>query len=602
MQSTAVSENSLAMGRSVALRDHVGSVGGISVTQRTQMFLASTLRSLPRRRASVLTVAWLCVAGVVISSGTLAVAQQATQQTSELDDPKQREQIEVGVRLERSRLWKDAISHYSDALRDYPDSRYLQYGLRRSKIHFSIDRRYGDPSFLDELSELSVEECFTFYDDILGRVRTHFVDPISDTSIVAHGTESLWLALANHKFLDQNLFGVDPAALKRLRDTLHKQYWNKDVSRGGGARATILEISRLAQREVSLAPSAVVLEYIFGACNCLDDYSNVLTPGRLDDLYSNIDGEFVGIGIVMEAKPGHGMKLINVLPNSPAADGGVRPGDLIVEVDGTDVREMSTDEAAGLLTGKSGSRVALTVEKKGGRLVKTACVRRRVEVKSLPIVEMVDADAGIGYVRMTGFQKSTPREMDAALAKLRAAGMQKLIWDVRGNPGGLLPAAVEVLDRFIDNGVLVSTRGRANDQNFSYSAKPDGTWNGDLVLLIDGRSASASEIVAGAIRDHRRGTIVGRKSFGKWSVQSIYPTMFSSGLRLTTAKFYSPDGKNYGRKSSYDTVYGGLKPDHVIAENDEDPIIPGFDSVDPNDPDVAMAVNLLQRGNRFSAR
>lgn len=571
-------------------------------------------RSNTSQRTQTLTsrIGWAGVLVVLTILPAQSVAQRSTTQpsgsqqtrsrSSELSDPVRREQIEVGVRLERSRLWKDAIDHYSDALTKYPDSQYLQYGLRRSKIHFSIDRRYSDPSFVDELGRLSTDECFTFYDDILSRVRTHFVDPISDTSLVAHGTESLWLALANHKFLDRNLFGVDPVALKRLRDTLHQEYWNKDVSRGGGARAMILEVCRLAQKEVSLEPSAVVLEFVFGACNCLDDYSNVLTPGRLDDLYSNIDGEFVGIGIVMEGKPGQGMKLINVLPESPAAESGIRPGDWIVEVDGNDVREMSTDEAAGLLTGKSGSTVALTVKKKRGDLFRTSCVRRKVEVKSVPIVEMVDADSGIGYVRMTGFQKSTPREMDDALQKLQAAGMRKLIWDVRGNPGGLLPAAVEVLDRFIDNGVLVSTRGRANDQNFSYSAKPSGTWRGELVLLIDGRSASASEIVAGAVRDHGRGTIVGRKSFGKWSVQSIYPTMFASGLRLTTAKFYSPDGHNYGRKSSYDVVYGGLKPDHVVAENDEDPIIPGFDSVDPNDPDVAMAVQIFNRGQQFSAR
>lgn len=544
---------------------------------------------------------WVLALVLCVASPTPSNAQQSAQE-SELTDPDRREVIEAGVRLERSRLWKDAIDHYSDALVEHPESRYLQYGLRRSKIHFSIDRRYSDPSFMNELSRLSTDECFTFYDDILSRVRTHFVDPISDTSLVAHGTESLWLALANHKFLDRNLFGVDPVALKRLRDTLHKEYWNKDVSHGGGARAAILEVSRLAQKEISLDPSAVVLEYVFGACNCLDDYSNVLTPGRLDDLYSNIDGEFVGVGIVMEGKLGRGMKLLNVLPDSPAAEGGIRPGDWIVEVDGTDVRNMSTDEAAGLLTGKSGSTVALTVETKSGQIRRANCVRRKVEVKSVPVVQMVDPENGIGYVRMTGFQKSTPREMDDALNRLRSEGMRKLIWDVRGNPGGLLPAAVEVLDRFISNGVLVSTRGRANDQNFSYSAKPSGTWDGELVLLIDGRSASASEIVAGAIRDHHRGTIVGRKSFGKWSVQSIYPTMFSSGLRLTTAKFYSPNGNNYGRQSSYDVVNGGLKPDHLVAENPEDPIIPGFDSVDENDPDVAMAVQILNRGPQFSAR
>ena len=561
----------------------------------------------PARRPAVW--AGLLLAGVLLSGPAAARAQPAgrtqdTKQalTAELTDPSQRERIEIGARLERSRQWRDAIEHYGEALRKYPESQYLQYGLRRSKIHFDIDRRYSDPSFLDELSRLSVNETMQLFEDVRGRVNSHFVEPIGDAALVAHGTESLWLALANHRFLDHNLFGVDPVALKRLRTRLHREYWNYDTNRGGGAGATIYDICRLAQQEVSLDPSVVVLEYVFGACNCLDDYSHVLTPGRLDDLTSNIEGEFVGIGIVMESKPGRGMKLINVLPNSPAAEAGLRPNEWIVAVDGSDTRDMSTDESAGLLTGPSGSTVRLRLQGRDGGIRDASCVRRQVEVKSIPIVQMLDQEEGVGYVRLTGFQKSTAREMDVALTRLQAQGMRKLIWDVRGNPGGLLQAATEVLDRFISEGVLVSTRGRAFDQNSSYSATAPGTWDGELVLLIDGHSASASEIVAGCLRDHGRGTIVGRKSYGKWSVQSIYPALYESGLRLTTAKFYSPNGHNYGRRTSYDLVYGGLSPDIEVPENEDDPITPGFDAVDPSDPDVLKAVEVLRTGQQFSQR
>ena len=544
----------------------------------------------------------LALAACFSATAARAVDPKTADLGGELRDPDQRATIEVGVRLERSRLWRDAIDHYGESLRKYPQSRYLQYGLRRSKIHFDVDRRYSDPSFLDELANLSPEEALTLFEDVRGQIRGSFVEPISDTSLVAHGTESLWLALANHRFLDRNLFGVDGAALARLRSKLHATYWNYDVTRPGQARATILDICRLAHSEVALDPTAVILEYVFGACNCLDDYSNVLTPGRLDDLYSNIDGEFVGIGIVMESKVGRGMKLINVLPDSPAAQAGMRPNEWIVAVDGKDVREMSTDESAALLTGLPGSRVNLQIEGRRGEVRPVSCVRRSVEVKSVPFAQMVDAEAGIGYIRLTGFQKSTPREMDAALGKLQAQGMRKLIWDVRGNPGGLLPAAVEVLDRFLDHGTIVSTRGRAADQNFSYSATRGNDWLGEIVLLIDGGSASASEIVAGCLKDHRRGTIVGRKSFGKWSVQTIYPSKHASGLRLTTAKFYSPDNHNYGRRTSYDVTGGGLTPDVTVAENEADPITPGFDAVDPEDPDVLKAVELLRGDRVYSQR
>jgi carboxyl-terminal processing protease len=186
---------------------------------------------------------------------------------------------------------------------------------------------------------------------------------------------------------------------------------------------------------------------------------------------------------------------------------------------------------------------------------------------------------------MTGFQKSSAQELDEALTKLEREGMKALIWDVRGNPGGLLTAAVEVLDRFIDKGTLVETRGRTYDQNYTYTAHEPGTHKVPIILLIDGSSASASEIVAGAIRDHHRGKLVGRKSYGKWSVQSIYDLRTGGGVRLTTAKFYSPNGDTLGKI--------GVKPDVEVS------VTKGFQrpigEVDPaSDPDVAKAIEMFR--------
>jgi carboxyl-terminal processing protease len=179
--------------------------------------------------------------------------------------------------------------------------------------------------------------------------------------------------------------------------------------------------------------------------------------------------------------------------------------------------------------------------------------------------------------------------MDAALAKLQAQGMKSLIWDVRGNPGGLLTAAVEVLDRFLASGVLVSTKGRIQDQNWSYSARPQGTTQIPLVLLVDHDSASASEIVAGAILDHNRGTIVGRQTYGKWSVQSIFPVQGSTGLRLTTAKFYSPRGNTYGKV--------GVKR-HVVVDRpagEHFAFYGGSDQELAQDEDVRKGLEILER-------
>ena len=381
---------------------------------------------------------------------------------------------------------------------------------------------------------------------------------MSSTSFVAHGTESFYLALNNPKFVDRHLRNVAPDRVRRLRVTLRDQYWNKPVGDRAAARAAVNEVCELAWNEIRLGSSPVIMEYLFGGCNALDDYSNYLTPDRLNDLYGNIEGEFVGLGIEMKGEAGRGMLLINVLPESPAEEGGLRRGEYIVAIENQDCRNMTTDEAARLLRGPTGSYVDIEIQSSlSDQTRRGRFPRRAVQVKSIPVAKIIDESAGVGYIQMTGFQKTTAAEMDAALAKLQRQGMKSLIWDLRGNPGGLLTAAVEVLDRFLSNGVLVSTKGRVSDQNWSYSARPQGTTSIPLVLLVDGDSASASEIVAGAILDHHRGTIVGRQTYGKWSVQSIFPVQGSTGLRLTTAKFYSPKGNTYGKI--------GVRP-HVVVD------------------------------------
>jgi carboxyl-terminal processing protease len=462
--------------------------------------------------------------------------------------------IDSGVEQERSHHWIDAIETYEKALKRWPDNGDLKYGLRRAKIHFGIERRYNDVSFDNRLLHLQRDAALELFNDVLEHVRLYYVDEMTATAFVAHGTESLYIALGDEKFLQRNIRGVERERIADLRRILRERYWNRPVADYSMARDTVTEVCDLAAAKLGLADTAVVLEYIFGGCNCLDEYSNFLTPDRLTDLHGNINGEFVGLGIEMKAEPGKGMFLVNVLPESPAEQGGIRPGDYITQIDGTNCVQMTTDEAAKLLRGPQGSRVSLVIQTPGDPQPRSGnFFRRAVEVKSIPVAQIVDPRQGIGYIRMTGFQSTSPRELDAALAKLSREGMRALIWDLRGNPGGLLPAATSVLDRFIESGVLVSTRGRSADQNSSYSATPHPKYNVPLVLLVDDDSASASEIVAGAVRDHHRGLIVGRQTYGKWCVQSIYHMPDGSGLRLTTAKFYSPFGHNYTKV--------GVRPD-----------------------------------------
>ena len=485
-----------------------------------------------------------------------------TRSVSTDDDPSSA--IQEGNELRNARRWAEAIEFYEKSLKTWPDSDSLKQGLRQSKVHFSIERRYADKSFVETMLPLSRTESMVYLDDVLDKVRHYYVDSVSATNFIAHGTESLYFGLNNEKFLHRNLPYGDTAKVASIRRTLREQYWNKSASGADGARRIVVELCDLTSRELNLPPSAVIMEFVFGGCNSLDDYSSYLTPGKLGDLYNNIDGEFVGIGIEMKAESGKGLLLVNVLPESPASEGGALAGDFIVAIDGRDCRKLSTEEAATMLQGQPNSRVRLSLaDPASGEERPAVLTRRAVKVKSIPVAKIIDRANKIGYIRMTGFQKNTAEELDAAMTKLKRDGMQALIWDVRGNPGGLLNAAVEVLDRFMGNGVLVSTRGRVQDQNTVYSAHEDlSDWSGPLVLLVDGDSASASEIVAGAVHDHHRGTIVGRKTYGKWSVQSILPGHAESGFRLTTAKFYSPNGGTYSKV--------GIQPDVKVAD-DADP-------------------------------
>lgn len=503
------------------------------------------------------------VGAVLGFSGAPGLVSEAHAQSDRAYDDEEQVAVQEGAELFSSRRWAEAIDFYDKAFKKWPQNEQLKLGLRHAKVHYSIERRYSDKSFVSTMLPLSRREALVYLDDVLEKVRHYYVDTVDPKSVVAHGTESLYFALKNEKFLERNIPYAEPARVAQVTKRLKTEYWNRPLVGVDGARRVVLEIADMAQRELNLSQSAVIMEYVFGGCNSLDEYSSFLTPGKLGDLYNNIDGEFVGIGIEMKAETGKGMLLVNVLSESPAEEGGAKSGDLIVAIDGRDCRKMTTEEAANLLQGSPNSRVRITLsDPENGEERVASMTRRAVKVKSVPIVEMVDPVNHIGYIRMTGFQKNTPEELEQALSKLRRQGMQALIWDLRENPGGLLPAAVDVLDKFLGNGVIVSTRGRVTDQNSVYSAHDDANdWNGPLVLLVDGLSASASEIVAGAIHDHHRGTIVGRKTYGKWSVQSILPGHADSGFRLTTAKFYSPNGDNYSKI--------GIQPDIKVPEDPE---------------------------------
>lgn len=449
--------------------------------------------------------------------------------------------LDDGLALEADRLWTDAIRHYEAALRQFPQDAELSKRLLICRLHYDVYRRYEDISFVKSVRELPTQQALDLYAEVLGNLESHYVNNPNWPQVLRYGTASLEVALTERSFIDSQLAGVPAEKIEQFRQTVHRHVIARPSSTRFDLRANAAYIAGLARQELGLAGTATVMEYVCGAMSTLDPYSRFLTSQQLDETFSNIEGNFVGLGVELKAEPDR-LRIVNVIKEGPAEKAGVRAGDAIIAVDGTKTKDANPDAVADLLRGPEGSFVVVDFVTTGQQARSLRIQRERVEVPCVENVQIVDRETGTGYFRLTSFQKTTTRDVDDALWNLHRQGMQQLIIDLRGNPGGLLSAAVEVADRFIRNGRIVTTRGRNVRENFDYVAHDVNTWNVPLIVLIDGDSASASEIFAGAIRDQNRGTLIGQRTYGKGSVQGIFRMQSAhAGICLTTAKFYSPN-------------------------------------------------------------
>ncbi len=508
-----------------------------------------------RRRVCVVGIR-ACLAVLALLLTAAAYAQLPT--TVTISDPRGEidELLQRGHQLEVERRWGEALAHYEDAVRQHPKEAELQRRFDAARLHYDVERRYADRSFHESVARLSTERALNLYAQVLLKIESHYVEAPRWKELLDRGTGNLRVALSEPAFLDRNVPQRDRLAAEAFQDELRRVVDPWMVVSRAEARQAVSTVARLAQQRLEINPTVVILEYLCGATNALDPYSSYLTPNQLNEVYAQIEGNFVGLGVELKARDGR-LVIVGVIPRSPAEQAGVHAGDRILVVDGRSTENLSTDQAANLLQGPKGSVVNLTLAAPGQPARHVAIERRVVEVPSIDRVGIIDRQFGIGYIKLTCFQKTTARDLDAALWKLHREGMKSLVIDVRGNPGGLLMSAVEVVDRFVDSGIIVSTRGRSTAEDFTYSAHKVGKWRMPLVVIIDHDSASAAEIFAGAIRDHRRGTIVGTRSFGKGSVQGIFPLEEANcGVRLTTAKFYSPAGRPFSRV--------GVEPDIVV--------------------------------------
>ena len=452
--------------------------------------------------------------------------------------------------------WADIVSMCETAARKGTLAPALAQRYDLAKLHCDIARRQAEPAFQQQLARLDEAAARRVYAEVLARIASHHVEAPDFGRLVARGRMAVEIALDDPIFAARHATQATPERRELYRGQIERIVASRPVATQGEAETHAAWVARTAHSLLGVSPAVALLEMAAAAVGGLDEYSTFLTTGQLDDLYAQIEGNFVGLGVELKAAS-DGLLVVHVIPGSPAERSGIRAGDHLVGVGGRSIGGMGVDEAAHLLQGPEGSLVTLAILRPPAPARAVTVRREHVEVPSVEQPRIVDAAAGVASLRLTSFQKTTAADLEAALRRLDAAGMRTLVLDLRGNPGGLLSAAVDVADLFLERGLVVATRGRSPEEDFNYTAGRPGTWRMPLVLLIDGDSASSSEIFAGAIRDHGRGTIVGSRSYGKGSIQGIFPLESAGvGMRLTTAKFYSPRGLPYSRV--------GVEPDLAV--------------------------------------
>jgi len=323
----------------------------------------------------------------------------------------------------------------------------------------------------------------------------------------------------------------------------------------------------------------VMDDAINGVLQSLDPYSAYMSPEIFKEMQTETSGKFGGLGIEVGMEAGV-VKVISPIDNTPASKAGIKAGDYIVKINGIQVQGKTLYEAVELMRGKVGSSIEITVRRKG---VKKSIIfnitREIIKIKSVKS-ELIDES--VGYIRLTSFNENSSDQLKKKINELnKNKNLNGFIFDLRNNPGGLLSQAIKITDFFLNDGEIVSTKGRKKSENRKWFAKKGDLTNGKpLIILTNYGSASASEIVAGALKDHKRGIVVGENTYGKGSVQSIMPLKNKGAIRLTISKYYLPSGKSISNI--------GVVPDILIEENKDK-----FSINSESDNQLNFAIKLL---------
>jgi carboxyl-terminal processing protease len=473
---------------------------------------------------------------------------------------------EQAQNLEKQGRWFEACCLYDDLLardRNHPE---LRDAYRRCLRNFRQQRRLDDIPLQSILTKLSASESGDLYDQVLTLVVKHYADRerLDLTELFQQGLGELRAATQKKSFLQRLQGRATEADLAAFRATLDRWEGEKVPSRAhAGERVRKIVV---AGSQLGLPPGVLALELACGAANSLDEYSLYLAPGRVSPAQAAVKNKIVGIGVEM-AMVDQKLEISRVYRKSPAADIGLMRGDRITRIDGHELDPLAPDLAAERLLGEAGTTVELEVVR--GQLMPQMVKIERQAVAPVSVdfdVREPAMGSYIGYMRIHHFQESTLQEVKDILETWRARALSGIIIDLRGNPGGQFKPALGVAELFLPETVIAYTISPLRDLTRTYKSSNLNPNPLPLVLLVDGETASAAEVLAGALKDNHRAYIIGQTTYGKGSIQCVIPLEKApGGLRLTVAKFTSPSRVPlHGR---------GLQPDRINEDPDPDAAI-----------------------------
>jgi carboxyl-terminal processing protease len=484
---------------------------------------------------------------------------------------------------ERRGEWLEACRCYDEILHQDRGNAEVRKAYQRCLRRYQIVRRHRDNTYRQVVTRLTPAQALDVYEQVLAIVAAAYVDrgKAQLPAMFQQGLQELRFALEETVFVQEHFAGATPEAVAAFRDRL-EAWGERKLANGREARDQVLAVAR-AGLQVGLPArpglvTIIALEFACGACNALDEYTLFLTPGSFSDAQAGLRGRAVGVGIDLALVDQH-LEIARVYPRGPAREAGLLRHDRLLRINGAEVGDLPPDAAAERLRGEAGTAVRLEILTPGQEEPRVVeLVRRAVNVPSVEYeVQTVMTDTGemvpIGLIRISAFQDNTVQEVKEALASLQTDGMRVLILDLRGNPGGAFKAAVQVAGLFLGEGVVVLTQSPHPEyHNKSHRVHLPNPVSVPMVVLIDGDTASAAEVLAGALKEHRRATLVGQTTFGKGSIQCLIPLdrppldRTPGGIRITVARIYSPASQPYNEAGVRPDVAFAPEGDPVVAE------------------------------------